>query len=246
MTDVVELVGPYRYRHGWIPLVHTGDAPESPDSRGAELPPAASDLQRAAFGRRSSGQAERVAHRSEFDEEWRSATRVDGEFSSFEQDALHNWQNGYFGDAGQEIGLYVALNDTLRGEGQIDLQSLDEDALYELDELQDHMMSAASKSRTSRDLVAFRGVTNLGDVRVGDEIRDPGWAAFSYNPSVAQAFSLDQGASSTNRVLVAHFPEGTPMLRMDDPVKHELVATPGQPMKVTRIDDNFVYVEVQP
>lgn len=196
--------------------------------------------------------------------EWEK-TFKQGKLSDDESEAVHQWQNGFtevqMGDdenEAAETGLYLVLNDMLREGGQYDLGALDEDDLQNLDLMNDQLRSALDKSEVTRDTTVYRGVSQFGDVEVGDVVTDRGWQATSYNPQIAEAFlgggSLGAEATKDSRTLVIRMPKGSKALRVRERaehervfgIKHEVVIGPDTPMRVTGKTDTHVYMEVQP
>lgn len=194
--------------------------------------------------------------------EWKSATRSRPRTAA-EEDAVHNWQNGYMvlgNDEefdGAETGMYQLLNDTLRGSGQHDLSLVDAEGLDELDTMNDHLTAALAKSKTTRDVTVYRGVSGLGQVEVGDVLTDPGWQATSLNPDVANDFLGGgiAGAKGTgdSRIMVITIPKGKNALAVREKdqfekltgMKHEIVLGPGSPLRVVKTEGNRVYLEMQ-
>lgn len=197
----------------------------------------------------------------EFTAEWSSATRSSQKLTPEELEATHQWQNGYteaFAESGTpEVGLYEVINDMQRNGGRFDLGELDDEDLENLDRMRESMASALAKSKTTRDVTVFRGVSNLGNVQVGDTVTDPGWQATSYRPDIAQGFmsGAQLGAKKTkkSRMLVITVPKGKNALAVRERkdiekvfgIKHEIVLGPDTPMRITKIDGDRIYLEVQ-
>lgn len=197
----------------------------------------------------------------EFTPEWSSATRVSRKLTPDELEATHQWQNGYteaFAESGQpEVGLYEVINDMQRDGGKFDLGDLDEEDLDNLEQIRTSMASALAKSKTTRDVTVFRGVSNLGNLEVGDTVTDPGWQATSYRPDIVADFmsGAQIGAKKTkkSRMLVITVPKGKNALAVRERpeiervfgIKHEIVLGPDTPMRVTKIDGDRVHLEVQ-
>jgi hypothetical protein len=196
--------------------------------------------------------------------EWESSIKQ-GDLDSDEQEAIHQWQNGYtevpIGDDPDEVsetGLYLVLNDMLRDGGKYDLGALDEDDLENLDLMNNHLRSALDKSEVTKDTTVFRGVSQLPDVKVGDTFQDPGWQAATYNPNTAKGFlgggEVGAGPTKTSKTLVISLPKGSKALRVREReshervfgIKHEIVIGPDTPMVVTGIKGDQIFLEVQP
>jgi hypothetical protein len=202
----------------------------------------------------------------ELTKEWSSATALGDPLDDDESEAVHQWQNGYTEalfdenageDAPAETGLYLLLNDMLAGSGKYDLGALDEDDLANLDLMNERLHSALAKSKTSRDVTLFRGISDMPDVQTGDVITDARWQATSYNPSTASAFlgggTLGAKAGPRSKMLVISVPKGKNALAVRERAshekvfgtKHEVVLGPNTPMKVTGQDGQHIYLEVQ-
>lgn len=99
----------------------------------------------------------------------------------------------------------------------------------------DHLLVAMSQTRTTRDVVVFRGVKEGGlpPLRVGDELVDRGFISTSMDPGEAEGFSYNK----LGTVLQVVVPKGTPALR-GNPDEHELILRPGTRMKVVGKDSN--------
>jgi hypothetical protein len=197
--------------------------------------------------------------------EWASAT-TKPRLTKRETEATHLWQNGYTtalseeedseGVAAGDVGLYKILNAQLRGSGEYDGLDLPEEEWAQVEQMRTGMESALAKSRTTRDVTVFRGVSNLGNVAAGDTIRDAGWQATSMNPGLAASFMSGDivGAKrkSSARMLVISVPKGTNALAVREKpenekyfgIKHEIVLGPDTPLRVTKIEGDRVYAEV--
>jgi len=197
--------------------------------------------------------------------EWASATNKP-RLTKDEAEAAHLWQNGYTtamsededdeGVAAGDVGLYKILNAQLRGTGEYDGLDLDEEEWDQVEQIRTGLESALAKSRTTRDVTVFRGVSNLGDVTAGDTIKDEGWQSTSMNPDLAASFMSGDivGAKrkSTARLLVISVPKGTNALAVREKpenekyfgIKHEIVLGPNTPLRVTKIEGDRVYAEV--
>lgn len=167
-----------------------------------------------------------------------SAPKPDEELN----EAMEVWQFG--ADEGSGMEFYQLLNQARRS-GKPDAldrmtEELDLDtSLAGLDEV---MQRRLAESRASRDLTLFRGIQHGGEFGVGDVLTDPGWAATSYNPTVANMFNQ----AANGKTLVVHAPKGTPILRVPDPMEHEILFGPDTPMRVTRVNGNEIHVIVEP
>lgn len=235
-------------------------APRSSPAKGAgtaALPDSTSRAQRDAVGNPDHDP-------SALTKEWESAIKQP-KLNEAEAEAVHQWQNGFTEvpmgddeDEATETGLYLVLNDMLRGGGQYDLGALDEEDLENLDLMNDRLRSALDKSRTTRDITVFRGVSSFGRVKVGDVVTDAGWQATSYDPNIASAFlgggEVGAKAKRGSKTLVIRMPRGSKALRVREReqqekvfgLKYEVVIGPDTPMKVTGVKGNQIFLEVQP
>jgi hypothetical protein len=171
--------------------------------------------------------------------EWESAT-VEKDLSPDEAWAKEEWFGGE-DDYGNET--YVALNDYKRNgiNGQF-AQGWDQDHLDEIDQ---HLTSALPKSKTTRDMVLYRGLRDgRPPLSVGDTIQDPGWQSLTYSYDVSRGFARLDGNASKAKILIISVPKGSNLLNIKDPIELELLAGPNTPMKVTKIDGEHVYVEM--
>lgn len=160
-----------------------------------------------------------------------------GELTPEQEEALEHWQFGEDEDSG--LQFYQLLNQMKRS-GK-DLSHLDTD--IDLGELDQAMESRLAHSKAARDVTLFRGIHHADDLQVGDSLLDPGWAATSYNPGVADSFSK----SANGKMLVIHAPKGTPLIRLgDDMEEYEVLFGPNTPMRVTRVDGNRIHVRIEP
>lgn len=172
--------------------------------------------------------------------EWESAT-AEKDLTPDEAWAKEEWFGGE-DDYGNET--YVALNDFKRnGPNGQHAKGWD---LEHLEEIDQHLTSALPKSKTTRDLVVYRGLRDgRPPLSVGDKIQDPGWQSLTYDYNVSRNFArLNEGDSSKSKILIISVPKGSNLLNIKDPIEQELLAGPNTPMTVTKIDGQHVYVEM--
>jgi hypothetical protein len=110
--------------------------------------------------------------------------------------------------------------------------------------MRDLLTSAMSRSKTSEDLVAFRGTGSgraLQGLKVGDTMVDRGFVSTSLNPGVTGEFqSFD---TKVDQILEISVPKGTPALK-PSPAEFELLFGPGTKMRVTEISDKVIKVVI--
>lgn len=163
-------------------------------------------------------------------DDYDSSLKGPSSYSPDQRQALEIYTGLAYGGNG-----YEWLNKALRNgdQGALDEHASAGGMTYR--QVSDHLHAAMSQTRTSRDMVVFRGIRAgaIPPLQIGDEITDDAFISTSVDPGEAQDFSY----TSDGTVLEVSVPKGTPALR-GEPDEHELILKPGSRMRVVGREPN--------
>lgn len=236
---------PYDFKHGWIPVsseaqkAHKDKAPAgTPEPTGAASHLSAiSANQTKALKFREEGVSGN--ERFQFAESKllpERATSVKTKpLDTDEESAISDYQWGK--SEISYLDTFHLLNGKLRGSEHVQIHP---DEAGDLDLVHRHLLSALSKSKTTRAITVFRGLKDgKPPLKVGDTVTDEAWVSTSYDPDMAQGF-----AQSSGKVMVIELPKGTNAILTESDEELEILLGPGVPMRVVREDGRYLHMEL--
>lgn len=160
---------------------------------------------------------------------------------AFYNDKSMTGENSYTTDERDAVEAYgdkwyKPVNAALRGNTTAELEQ-EYRSGRDLNSLIRHMDTALDKSRTSDDLVVYRGIDSslLSGLRVGDVMQDDAYVSTSMSPVTAGVIG--------NRILEISLPKGSRATRPNKD-EMELMLARGTRFKIVSIDDKSVKVTV--